>query len=171
MKKRFPARRIMFEAMSISRGYQSRMIDRVRHAKSLRIASGCALALLGLGFGLALSGCAQMSDGMSTAFADPAQYDLYDCPQLETARKALAARGAELQSLMAKADTGFAGPVVAEMAYRNDYVAVRGQARFAEDAWQRNKCRETPPAPAKMTAPMASAKKGAKPRSGAAGVY
>jgi hypothetical protein len=77
---------------------------------------------------------------------------------------------------MAKAETGFAGPVVAEMAYRNDYVAVRGQSRFAEDAWQRNKCRETPPAPAKMAAPVAQAKmaapvgpakKGAKPRSGA----
>jgi len=147
------------------------MIDHVRRSQSLRIASGCALVVLGLGFSLALSGCAQMSDGMSTAFADPAQYDLYDCPQLETARKALATRSAELQGLMSKAETGFAGPVVAEMAYRNDCVAVRGQARFAEDAWQRNKCRETPPAPAKMTAPMASAKKGAKPRSGAAGVY
>ena len=143
------------------------MTDRISHRKSVRSASLGAL----LGLGLVLSGCAQMSDGMSTAFADPAQYDLYDCPQLETARKALATRSAELQGLMSKAETGFAGPVVAEMAYRNDYVAVRGQARFAEDAWQRNKCRETPPAPAKMTAPMASAKKGAKPRSGAAGVY
>jgi hypothetical protein len=53
------------------------------------------------------------------------------------------------------------------MAYRNDYVAVRGQSRLAEDAWQRNNCRETPPAPAKMAAPVARAKKGAKPRSGA----
>ena len=29
---------------------------------------------------------------MSTAFADPAKYDLYDCRQLETARKSLADR-------------------------------------------------------------------------------
>ena len=28
-----------------------------------------------------------MSDTMSTAFADPAKYDLYDCKQLETERK------------------------------------------------------------------------------------
>ena len=157
--------------MSISRGYLGRMTDRISHCKSMRSASLGALLLLGL----ALSGCAQMSDGMSTAFADPAQYDLYDCPQLEKQRKALATRSAELQGLMAKAETGFAGPVVAEMAYRNDYVAIRGQSRFAEEAWQRNKCRETPPAPAKMVAPglakMAApagrAKKGAKPRSGA----
>ena len=77
---------------------------------------------------------------MATAFADPAKYDLYDCKQLETERKGLAKRAAELQGLMAKADTGAAGPVVAELAYRNDYVAVRGQAKFAEEAWQRNKC-------------------------------
>jgi hypothetical protein len=29
---------------------------------------------------------------------------------------------------MAKAQTGVAGPVVAEIAYRNDYIAVRGGA-------------------------------------------
>ena len=83
-----------------------------------------------------------MSDGMSTAFADPAKYELYDCKQLETARKALAARTAELQGLMAKAETGAAGAVVAELAYRNEYIAVRGQSKFAEEAWQRNRCAE-----------------------------
>ena len=129
--------------MPVSRGYPSRMTDRISRCKSMRTVSLSALALLGF----ALSGCAQMSDGMSTAFADPAKYELYECPQLEAERKALATRSADLQGLMAKAETGFAGPVVAEMAYRNDYVAVRGQARFAEEAWQRNKCRETPPAP------------------------
>ena len=81
---------------------------------------------------------------MTVAFADPAKYDLYECKQLETERKNLASRAAELQGLMAKAETGVAGPVVAELAYRNEYVAVRGQARFAEEAWQRNKCRRHP---------------------------
>ena len=46
---------------------------------------------------------------------------------------------------MAKADTGVAGPVVSELAYRNEYISARGQARFAEEAWQRNKCQDTPP--------------------------
>jgi hypothetical protein len=49
---------------------------------------------------------------------------------------------------MAKADTGVAGPVVAELAYRNDYIAYRGQAKFADEAWRRNKCVESPPAAA-----------------------
>jgi hypothetical protein len=70
---------------------------------------------------------------------------LYDCKQLEAERKALAARTAELQKLMDKAETGAGGAVVSELAYRNDYVSVRGRAQLAEDAWRRNRCRETPP--------------------------
>ena len=100
-----------------------------------------ALALFALGAGL--SGCAQMGDTISPAFADPAKYDLYDCKQLETERKALAARAAELQGLMTKAETGVAGSVVAEVAYRNDYIAVRGQSKLAEEAWQKNRCQES----------------------------
>jgi hypothetical protein len=121
-----------------------------------RLARGAILASL-LALGSVLTGCAGMSDSVSTAFADPAKYDLYDCKQLETERKSLANRTAELQGLMAKAETGTGGTVVAELAYRNDYVAARGQAEFAEQAWRRNKCQETPPPPP------AAAAKGAKP--------
>jgi len=96
----------------------------------------------------ALSGCAGMSDTVSPAFADPGKYELWDCKQLEGERKSLAARTEELQKLMNKAETGVGGAVVAEMAYRNDYVAVRGQAHYAEEAWRRNKCQESPAAPA-----------------------
>jgi hypothetical protein len=118
------------------------------------------LALLALGSGL--SGCAQMGETMSSAFADPAKYDLYECKQLEGERKTHAARAAELQGLMAKAETGVAGPVVAELAYRNEYIAVRAQSKLAEEAWQRNKCRETPAA---VPAPAAAAAKPAAPPS------
>ena len=103
---------------------------------------GALLALL-LG-GAALSGCASMSETVAPAFADPAKYDLYDCKQLEGERKALAKRTDELQRLMDKAQTGAGGAVVSELAYRNDYIAVRGQAQLAEDGWRRNRCRETP---------------------------
>jgi hypothetical protein len=102
-----------------------------------------ALALVALG--ASLSGCAGMSDAISPAFADPAKYDLYDCKQLETARKEIATKTAELQGLMTKAETGVAGSVVAEMAYRNDYIALRGQSKLAEEAWQRNRCQESKP--------------------------
>jgi hypothetical protein len=102
-----------------------------------------ALALLLLG--AALSGCAEMNDSMTSAFADPAKYDLYECKQLEPERKNLANRQAELQGLMAKAETGVAGPVVAELAYRNEYIAVRGQSKLAEEAWRKNRCHEAKP--------------------------
>jgi hypothetical protein len=122
------------------------MPDRAPHSRQLpRAATVMTLLVLGIGLAGSLAGCAEMSDGMATAFADPAKYDLYECKQLEAERKSLAARAAELQGLMAKAQTGVAGPVVAELAYRNDYLAVRGQARIAEEAWQRNKCRASPP--------------------------
>ena len=102
-----------------------------------------ALALVALGAGL--SGCAGMSDTISPAFADPAKYDLYDCKQLEPERKSLAARTAEVQGLMTKAETGVAGPVVAELAYRNEYIALRGQSKLADEAWQKNRCHESKP--------------------------
>lgn len=110
-----------------------------------------AAALLAVAF--SLSGCANMSDGMSLAFADPAKYDLYDCKQLEPERKRLTEKTAELQGLMAKAQTGAGGTVVAEVAYRNDYIAVRGQSKLAEEAWQKNRCRETVPGAAMPVAP------------------
>ena len=136
------------------------MTDRFRH----RELSRAAVLAAPIAFALSLGGCAEMSDTMTTAFADPAKYELYDCKQLETERKNLASRAAELQGLMARADTGFAGPVVAEMAYRNDYVAVRGQSHFAEEAWRKSHCHETPPPPAaKPIAPTAADKPAKKP--------
>lgn len=105
----------------------------------------CGALLVLLAGGAALAGCAGISETVAPAFADPAKYDLYDCKQLETERKALTARTADLQRLMDKAETGAGGAVVSELAYRNDYVAVRGQAQLAEDAWRHNRCRETPP--------------------------
>jgi hypothetical protein len=138
-------------------------VHRFRPARLPRAAAAAAL----LGFAFAIAGCAQMGETMSSAFADPAKYDLYDCKQLEPERKALATRAAELQGLMAKAETGVAGPVVAEVAYRNDYISVRAAQKLAEEAWQRNNCRETvPDAPVTVAppAPAASAKRAASPR-------
>jgi hypothetical protein len=125
--------------------YEGPMFSRSFHRRPVSRAIA-ALALFALGIGL--SGCAQIGDTVSPAFADPARYDLYDCKQLEGERKSLAARTAELQGLMAKAETGVAGPVVAEMAYRNDVISLHAQSRLAEEAWRRNKCHETPPAAA-----------------------
>jgi hypothetical protein len=125
------------------------------------IALRLALSALGLGVSLGMSGCADMSDNMTAAFADPAKYELYDCKQLETERKGLATHIAELQGLIAKAQTGTGGTVVAELAYRNDYIALRGQSHYAEDAWRKKRCRPSPvtasDTPSASSAPAANA--------------
>jgi hypothetical protein len=135
--------------------YEGPMFPPLSHRQPVSRAIA-ALALFALG--IALSGCAQIGDTLSPAFADPAKYDLYECKQLEAERKALAGRAAELQGLMAKAETGVAGPVVAEVAYRNDFISIRAQSKLADETWRRNKCHETPPAaaaPAAATPPPA----------------
>lgn len=99
-----------------------------------------------LGVGAAMCGCAGLSDTIAPAFANPAQYDLYSCAQIEAERKDLAKKTIEIQRLMAKAETGAAGLLVVELPYRNDYLSLRGQAALAEDAWRRNRCVENLPA-------------------------
>src|SRR5262249_26856308 len=96
------------------------------------------------------------------------KYDLYDCKQLEPERKILAARTAELQGLMAKAETGVAGSVVAEVAYRNDYIAVRGQSKLAEEAWRKNRCQESPPEAKPAAAAPTKPARGARRKTGGA---
>jgi hypothetical protein len=164
--------RLLYATASLSM-YEGRMIFRLSDNRPL-LRPAVVMALLGLGIGLA--GCADLSDSMTSAFADPAKYDLYECNQLETERKTLATKAAELQGLMAKANTGVAGPVVAELAYRNDYIAVRGQAKLADEAWQRNKCRPSPPAaaaeaPGLAPEPPANAKGRRHPGSSGGAVY
>ena len=120
------------------------MIDRPHDLKSTRRA-----AMLVLLFAGSLGGCANVGDSvLSAAFVDPAKYDLYDCKQLEAERKTIALRTAELQGLIAKAGTVSGGAVVGELAYRNDYISVRGQAKLVEEMWRRNRCVATTPAAA-----------------------
>lgn len=99
-----------------------------------------------------LAGCAGLGDGaLSGAFVDPAKYELYDCKQLEAERKSLEARTVQLQGYIDKAQTGTAGTVVGEVAYRNDYISTRASLKLADEAWARGNCTATaapPPAPA-----------------------
>src|SRR3954471_2037809 len=132
------------------------MIDRCRDPR-LTLRATAALLVLGAGLCAGLGGCANVGDSFaSAAFVDPAKYEQYDCKQLETERKYLSTRTAELQGLIAKAETGVGGSVVGELAYRNDYISARAQAKLAEETWQRNKCVAASPAastPAPAPAP------------------
>lgn len=150
-------------------GYEGPMFASPSHRLPL---SRAVAALALLAFGIGVSGCAQVGETMSPAFADPAKYDLYECKQLGAERTSLAIRIAETQGLMAKAETGVAGPVVAELAYRNDYISLRAQAKLAEEAWRRNKCKEdAPAAPVAAPAPAATAKGARSPSRSGSAVY
>jgi hypothetical protein len=94
--------------------------------------SACAAAMLG--------GCASAVLDESTFFADPAAFAMYDCAQLAGVRTSYAKRIEELQGLMAKAETGAGGAVVAEVAYRPDYVSAQAKLKSANAVWERNRC-------------------------------
>jgi len=139
----------------------------VRNSRRRSLSRAALIAAL-LALAAGASGCAQIGDSMSSAFADPAKYELYDCKQLEAERKSLASRAADQEGLMAKAQTGVGGAVVSELAYRNELIAIHGQQKFAEEAWRKGKCHETPPdTPAATPAPTPAANaKGSRTRSG-----
>jgi hypothetical protein len=92
-----------------------------------------------------LSGCATGGDATLSPFADPAHYDLYDCAQLNTARKPVAERLSELRGLMAKAETGAAGSLVSGVAYQGDFAATKAQLDLIDQNRRRNNCGEVVP--------------------------
>ncbi len=94
---------------------------------------------------LALAGCAGTSGSMqdvavADAFVDPSIYEFYDCKQLATERTTLTRRLADNQRLKDKARTGVAGSAVAELAYGNDTLSLRGQLRLIDRMWRRSRC-------------------------------
>ena len=98
----------------------------------------------------ALSGCASAGLDESTFFADPATFAMYDCKQLAIARVGYIKRVEELQGLMTKAETAAGGSVIAEVAYRPDYLSAQARLKSANAAWERNRCENvTDPALAK----------------------
>jgi hypothetical protein len=152
--------------------YQGPMSAFLRQ-RPLILRSLTVAALLALGSGL--SGCASVGDAISPAFADPAKFDLFECKQLGPTRESLAAQIKDLERLMAKAETGVGGTVVAEMVYRNEYISVRGQQKLADEAWRRNKCQasklEAAPAAVAPAEPLAPPPIGGGPRLPGCPVY
>ena len=130
------------------------MMDRALHSHRLW---PFALAIAAVVAGAGLGGCASVADFAPGAFVDPAKYDLYDCMQLGAERRSLAVQMADQQKLIDKANTGVAGPVVGEIAYRNTYNSLEASSKLADEVWHRNKCTDasaaTPSRPPPPTPP------------------
>jgi hypothetical protein len=135
------------------------MIDRRHDLWLTSRATAAAVLVVCAGLAASLGGCANVGDSFaSAAFVDPAKYQQYDCKQLEAERKYLATRTAELQGLIAKAETGTGGSLVGELAYRNDYISARASSKLADETWQQDKCvAASPAAAAPVPAPAAPA--------------
>jgi chitodextrinase len=117
------------------------------------ISSAIARAVLLAGLMTALAGCA--GGATSSAFVDPAKYDLYNCKQLGAARRTTDSRVVELEGLMAKAETGAGGVLVSGLAYQTEYLTARAQRDLIDERIVSNHCTATdlaapppePPAP------------------------
>lgn len=105
------------------------------------------LGVLASGLGACASGAS------SSAFVDPAMYDLYNCKQLATARTASNNRVVELERLMAKAETGAAGSLVSGLAYQTDYLSERARRDQIDEKIASSNCTSADLAPAAPAAP------------------
>ena len=84
-------------------------------------ALGVAVAVLAL-----LAGCGMSDERLGRLVSDPAPYEVYTCEQLVTQEKTFADRVAELDALMRKVEADSAGSLVNAVAYKPEYIAVRG---------------------------------------------
>ena len=108
---------------------------------TLPIASRVAIAAL---VGLVLAGCAASDDGSARFLVAPGQYVIYNCPQLADAARAIGARQRELEGLMAKAGVDSAGRFVSGIAYRPEYLQLRGQMTELRKEAAEKRCRFIP---------------------------
>ncbi len=123
-----------------------------RPAGGLRaVVNLAALGALAISLGACASGGG--SSFGSSVFVDPSKYDLYNCQQLQTARKTTNDRVVELEGLMAKAETGAGGALVSGLAYQTDYRSQRAQRDAIDEKLASNNCAAEPLPPAVPAAP------------------
>jgi hypothetical protein len=110
---------------------------RYRRLSKLPPVAGVILA------GAMLLGCTSTGDSPVTVFADPGQYQYFNCEQLAGQRKYWTGREQEIKQLMDKADQGAGGAIVNVLAYKADHVAATEQVQLIEAAARSKNC-ETP---------------------------
>ena len=92
---------------------------------------------------LLVSGCAS-EDSVGRFFVEPDRYVLYKCNELATAVQANVNRQHELELLMAKAGSGTGGELVSSVAYRPEYVQLRGEMTQLRKAAADKNCKAMP---------------------------
>lgn len=88
----------------------------------------------------ALCGCAS-EDSAGRFLVTPDKFVLYNCAQLSDAAQANFTRQQELEKLMAKAGTGGGAVIVSDLAYRPEYVQLRGEMSELRKATAAKNCK------------------------------
>jgi hypothetical protein len=93
-------------------------------AKDLLFGHNCAAALAAL----TLAACAGGNDDTAARFlVAPGKYVLFNCQQLAQEATVNMTRQHELEGLMAQAGTGSGGQLISSVAYRPEYLTLRGE--------------------------------------------
>jgi hypothetical protein len=88
-----------------------------------------------------LAGCASISEQTArTIFAAPAKFDNKNCEEIEGLIANNRSRQKDLEQLMARADQAPSGGFVNAIAYRPDYVQVRGDLERLAKAREDKQC-------------------------------
>jgi hypothetical protein len=119
----------------------STLIIRVRRSAVAAIA-GAALAAASLAACTTSGGTSD--DQMGRLLVAPDKFVLYNCAQLAEAAQTTAVRERELQLLMAKAGVDSAGRLVSALAYRPEYLTVRGEMNELRKAAAAKNCKFVP---------------------------
>lgn len=99
-----------------------------------------AAAMVGLQLSLLAGGCT-LPDDKALSMVNTGKYALYDCNQLTTQARANVARERELQEAIAKASRGAGGELVVAVAYRSEYLEIKGEIEEMERVAAQKNCR------------------------------
>jgi len=91
-----------------------------------------------------LSGCAASDDASGRFLVQPERYQLYNCRDLAQAAQVIGERQRELEGLMAKAGVDASGRFVGTVAYRPEYVQLRGLMNEIRRTATEKKCKFSP---------------------------
>jgi hypothetical protein len=93
-----------------------------------------------------VSGCAASDDASGRFLVQPDKYQLYSCRELAEAAQGIGARQLELEGLMAKAGPDATGQFMSTIAYRPEYLQLRGQMNEIRRTSTEKKCKFNPDA-------------------------
>jgi hypothetical protein len=88
-----------------------------------------------------LSGCAASDDTSARFLVQPDRYQLYGCRELAEAAQTIGARERELEELMTKAGSDASGRAVSSVAYRPEYLQLRGLMNEIRRTAAEKKCK------------------------------